>query len=109
MAGNNQGSGKNDLVKAMSKGLKTGRLSTKGIIAMVLFGAIILVFILSGLAKDRGFGSAGFAARVNNSLISMADLRSQESQLEQMYAPLFGGKLLELLSVSFWFSKLWKI
>ena len=93
MATNNIGNNSNDLVRNMSKSLKTGRLSTKGIIAIVLFGAIILVFVLSGLMKDPSMGSGGFAARVNNNLISMADLGSQVAQLEQMYAPLFGGQV----------------
>lgn len=84
----------NELIQQVSRGLKTGRFSMKGIIAMVLFGAIILVFVLFGLAGGHhGMEGVGSAARVNNSLISMADLGSETARLEQMYAPLFGGQI----------------
>lgn len=83
-----------ELIQQVSRGLKTGRFSLKGIIAMVLFGAIILVFVFFGLAGGHhGMEGVGSAARVNNSLISMADLGSETARLEQMYAPLFGGQI----------------
>lgn len=84
----------NELIQQVSKGLKTGNFSTKGIIAMVLFGMIILVFVLFGFdAKHHGSEGVGSAARVNNTLVSMADLGSETARLEQMYAPLFGGQV----------------
>lgn len=61
---------------------------------MVLFGAIILVFVLFGFPNrlnNSGGGHMGSAAQVNNTLIPLSDLRSESQRIEQMYAPLFGG------------------
>jgi parvulin-like peptidyl-prolyl isomerase len=69
------------------------RWSAKSITAMVLFGCIILVFILFGFPSrlSQHAGAMGAAAQVNNTLIPISDLRSESSRMEQMYAPLFGG------------------
>ena len=65
--------------------------SMKGIIATFLFGAICLVFVLFGLSSHQATG-VGAAARVNNTLVSIADFQGEVNRIEQMYAPLFGGK-----------------
>lgn len=91
--GNPSNSKSQDLVKQVKQGLKSGRLSIKSMIAIVLFGAIIMVFVFFGLsAGHHGAQGVGAAARVNNSLVSMADLGSEITRLEQLYAPLFGGQ-----------------
>lgn len=78
--------------KQVESGFKKGRFSLKSLIALGLFGAIIMVFVFFGLhVGPSGSGSSGSAGRVNNTLISMADLRSESQRLEQMYAPMFGG------------------
>lgn len=78
--------------KQVESGFKKGRFSLKSIVALCLFGAIIMVFVFFGLhVGPSGAGSSGSAGRVNNTLISMADLRSESQRLEQMYAPMFGG------------------
>jgi parvulin-like peptidyl-prolyl isomerase len=64
----------------------------KSITAILLFGAIILVFVFFGLPSRLRGGPQGYAARVGNKLISVADLRGEASRLEQMYAPMFGGQ-----------------
>lgn len=64
----------------------------KSITAMILFGAIILVFVLFGVgSRLSGAGAGGSAARVNKTMIPISDLSSEVARLEQMYAPLFGG------------------
>lgn len=79
--------------KQIESGFKKDRVSLKSIVALVLFGAIILVFVFFGLHNQGvGGGSAGSAGRVNNKLISVAELRSETQRLEQMYAPMFGGQ-----------------
>lgn len=80
--------------KSMEKTLEKKKLSTKSFIAIIMFGAIIIVFALFGLQTRNSMGGGdGAAATVNSSRISIADLRSEAQRLEQMYAPMFGGNL----------------
>lgn len=83
----------NQLKKQLNSGLQNKRWSLKSVTAMVLFGAIIAVFALFGFPNQFNSGNqvVGSAAQVNDTLISLADFRSEASRLEQMYAPLFGG------------------
>ncbi len=67
-------------------------LSAKSITAMILFGAICLVFVFFGLPGRLGAG-VGAVARVNNSLISFADFQQEEQRIQQYYASLFGGAM----------------
>ncbi len=69
----------------------TKKSTFKSIIAMVLFGAIILVFVLFGVGSRISGGAGGSAAQVNQAMIPIADLSSEVARLEQMYAPMFGG------------------
>ena len=75
----------------MKKQITSGRLSAKSITALILFGAIILVFVFFGLPAGNGGGSLATAARVNNTLISVADLRSESARMEQMYSQFMGA------------------
>ncbi len=86
--------GFNKLKKDLGAGLEKKRWSAKSVIALLVFGAIILVFALFGLPNKMNGGSSGMssAASVNHSLIPLNDLRSESQRMEQMYAPLFGGK-----------------
>ncbi|WII73766.1 SurA N-terminal domain-containing protein [Bdellovibrio sp. 22V] len=68
------------------------KLSAKSITAMVLFGAIVLVFVFSGVS-DRMSGGVGSVARVNNTLISIADFQQEENRIQQYYQNLFGGSM----------------
>lgn len=89
--------GFNQFRKQLSSGLQKKRWSLKSVTALVLFGAIIMVFALFGLPNQMNGGGQmmGAAAQVNDTLISIADLRSESARLEQMYAPLFGGNMAE--------------
>lgn len=66
------------------------QLSAKSITAVVVFGAIILVFVFSGLTSHLG-GGAGSAAVVNSALISLADFSESERRLQSFYESQYGG------------------
>lgn len=68
------------------------KLSAKSVTAIVLFGAIILVFVFFGLPGRLGAG-VGSVARVNNSLISIADFQQEENRIQQYYQSLFGNQM----------------
>src|SRR5688572_23340029 len=58
----------------------------KGLIAYLMFGAIILVFIGFGVAPDRLSNEAtGVAAVVNHTPISLADFRERLQMIERQY------------------------
>ena len=67
------------------------KLSGKNITAMILFGAIIMVFVFFGL-PNRLSGGMGAAARVNESFISLMDFQTASEQMEQMYSQYMGGR-----------------
>lgn len=68
------------------------KLSTKSVTAMIIFGAIILVFVFFGLPGRLGAG-VGSVARVNNALISLADFQQEENRVQQYYQNLFGSQM----------------
>lgn len=93
--GGKMSEGLNRFKKQVSSSLGKNRFSFKSIVALILFGAIILVFVLFGFPNrmnNQGGGTMGAAAQVNDALISLIDLRSESTRMEQMYAPLFGGQ-----------------
>lgn len=86
--------GFNQFRKQVSSGLESKRWTVKSMVAIILFGAIIMVFVLFGFpSKMDNQGVLGSVASVNKTLISLADLRSESSRIEQIYAPLFGGNM----------------
>lgn len=68
------------------------KLSAKSVTAIVLFGAIILVFVFFGLPGRLGAG-VGSVARVNDTLISLADFQQEENRIQQYYQNLFGSQM----------------
>lgn len=74
------------------------QLSAKNFTAMILFGAIILVFVFFGVSDRLGGGGLGAAAQVNNTLISMANMQSAENNLRQIYGEVFGNDAFRLRS-----------
>ncbi|MNJ94630.1 Peptidyl-prolyl cis-trans isomerase D [compost metagenome] len=68
------------------------KLSAKNVTAIVLFGAIILVFVFFGLPGQMG-QTVGSVARVNDSLISFADFQQEETRIQQYYQNLFGDQM----------------
>ena len=67
------------------------KLSGKNITAMILFGAIIMVFVFFGLPNTIT-GGMGAAARVNENFISLMEFQNATEQMEQMYSQYMGGK-----------------
>lgn len=76
----------------IKKSLSQHSLNTKSIVAYVLFGAIILVFVLFGFPGSQStIGQGGIVADVNGKIISGADLNDEVAQLERFYNQMFGG------------------
>ncbi len=82
---------KPSMAEQLKKNLSRRNLSFKSITAIVLFGLIIVVFVLFGYSSRMGGGGIGAAAQVNNAYISMADVQQKSQELERMYAGMFGG------------------
>ncbi|MFN7904616.1 MAG: peptidylprolyl isomerase [Pseudobdellovibrionaceae bacterium] len=73
--------------------LKRG-LSTKNIIAFVVFGMIIVVFALFGLNHNMGgTPSLGYAASINGKVVTINDFESEIKNYEQYYQNLFGSQM----------------
>lgn len=68
------------------------KLSAKSVTAIILFGAIIMVFVFFGLPSHMG-GGVGAVARVNDTFISVADFQQEESRIEEYYKNLFGTQM----------------
>lgn len=68
------------------------KLSAKSVTAIIVFGAIIMVFVFFGLPSHMG-GGIGSVARVNNTLISVADFQQEENRIQQYYQNLFGNQM----------------
>lgn len=83
--------------QSMTERLKK-KLSTKSFTAMLVFGAIILVFVFFGYSGRLGGGGVGSAAQVNDSLISVASLQTAEENMRQMYGQMLGNDAFRLRS-----------
>lgn len=80
------------MIEQLKKQISKEGISFRSVTAMLIFGAIVVVFVLFGFQGKHTATGNGAAAVVNDTLISVADLRSEASRLEQMYAQFFGGK-----------------
>lgn len=77
----------------MKRGLAERGISLRSIVALLLFGMIVLVFILSDLTgRHKGTMSMGQAAQVNGEIISLKDFTDEETRMSQYYSQLFGGQ-----------------
>ena len=79
--------------------LDTLRANSRSILAYVLFGIIIVVFVVSFGPGSRGCTRAGreatWAAKVNGATVSPAEFEQQVDQLNRMYGPRLGGDELQ--------------
>jgi parvulin-like peptidyl-prolyl isomerase len=75
----------------LKKQLGRGKLTPKNITAIIVFGVIVLVFVLFGYQGRHNAVGIGSAARVNSTLISVADFRNESQRMEQMYGQIFGA------------------
>ena len=77
----------------IKKGLSDKGLNYRSVVAFVIFGMIVLVFVLSDLSGRHGrTSSLGSAAEVNGEIISIKDFQEEEGRLGQYYSQLFGGQ-----------------
>lgn len=68
------------------------QLSAKKITGLLVFGAIVLVFVFFGFSGKME-GGAGSVARVNHALISIAEFQNEEQRIQRIqeyYAQMFG-------------------
>lgn len=72
------------------------QVSAKNFTAMILFGAIILVFVFFGISGQLGGGGVGAAAQVNDTLISVSNMTAAENNLRQIYGEMFGNDAFRL-------------
>lgn len=86
---------KRSLFDRLKKNMQDEGWSPRHVVASVVFGAIVIVFIFFGMSGKHNAlgGGSGAAAQVNASLISAAELSQETQRLEQMYAPMFGGQI----------------
>jgi peptidyl-prolyl cis-trans isomerase D len=76
----------------VKKSLEKHNLTAKSLTAYLLFGAIVLVFVLFNFPNQKlGAGRQGIAAQVGNQLISLADFKEESQRLEKMYNQFLGG------------------
>lgn len=73
-----------------------GSLNARTVVAILVFGMIIAVFVLSDLSgraggKGGNLGS-GAAATVNGQIISIKQFQDQETRLSNYYAQMFGAQ-----------------
>lgn len=83
-------------IKQVKATLSGGRaLNGKAILAMILFGMIILTFVLSDFSARKGGGNLGIgaAAEVNGEIISLKEFQEQENRVMSYYSQFFGGKI----------------
>ena len=79
----------------------TGSVNTRTVVAIIVFGMIIAVFVLSDLSgraggKGGNLGS-GAAATVNGQIISIKQFQDQESRVSNYYAQMFGGQFDKMI------------
>lgn len=75
----------------IKKSLSQNSLNMRSIVAYVLFGAIILVFVLSSFSDRQGPAGGAIVAEINGHIISGAELNEEVGQLERFYNQMFGG------------------
>lgn len=82
----------NSFSDKMKRGLAQNGVSLRSVVALLLFGMIVLVFVLSDLTgRHQGSMSTGQAAEVNGEIISLKDFTDEENRMSQYYSQLFGG------------------
>lgn len=68
------------------------RISARNVTSILIFGAIVMVFVFFGLPGKMGMG-VGSVARVNETLISVAEFQKEEQRVQKMqeyYAQMLG-------------------
>lgn len=82
-------------IKQVKAALSGGKaINAKSVVAMVIFGMIILTFILSDYSTRHSGGlGIGAAAEVNGEIITLKEFQEQENRIANYYSQFFGGKI----------------
>jgi peptidyl-prolyl cis-trans isomerase D len=84
---------KSSMSDNIKKGLTDKGITGRSVVAFLIFGVIVLVFILSDLTgRHNSSSTMGAAAEVNGELISIKDFHDEEGRLAQYYSQMFGGQ-----------------
>lgn len=75
----------------MKKAVSGQKISMKKIVASILFGAIVMVFVFYGFATQGV--SQGNVAVVNRHIVTVNDLKREQQRIEQMYQRIFGNSM----------------
>lgn len=82
-----------NIANQMKKAVGGKEFNGRKLVAILLFSAIVVVFVFYGLNQGTVGSLGGHVAQVNNTLISMADLQREQNRVEQFYKQMFGGAL----------------
>ncbi len=87
------------LISSIKKVFQGKAFNAKSVVAFVIFGMIVLTFVLSDISGRNNGGGASMAsaAEVNGELISIKNFQEQENRVSAYYAQLFGGQINEEL------------
>lgn len=78
--------------KNMAERLKA-QIYGRKVVGYFLLFAISMVFVFFGYSGAKYGMAVGSVARVNNSIISVADFQNEENRVQQYYANMFGGAI----------------
>ena len=80
------------MIDRLKKGMAENGVSVRSVTAVVVFGAIALVFVFFGLPSHQG-GGIGSVATVNGVVISVAEFQKEEERVAEYMSSLFGGNM----------------
>lgn len=75
------------------------KFNFKTVLALVIFGMIILTFVFSGVVSGRSGNhlGVGVAATVNGEIISLKQFQDQENRISAYYSQMLGGQFENLI------------
>jgi peptidyl-prolyl cis-trans isomerase D len=65
----------------------------RNVIAYLVFGAIIIVFVAFNMHDTKNLPQGGFAAQINDKSISLMEYREASQRMSEYYGQMFGGKI----------------
>lgn len=81
-------------VNQIKKTFEGKNVNSKTILAVIIFGMIILTFVLSDVTTQKGGGlGMGSAAEVNGQIITLKEYQDQENRVMSYYSQMFGGQI----------------
>lgn len=80
-----------NFIRKMKKGTQDKKVTFRSVTAFIVFGAIVLVFVLFGLHNDLAGGGLNRVASVNGRIISVGEFQREQEKIKNQYASLFGN------------------